>query len=128
MFISIAAWGKLVAVFMSKSTLKLELSILEKNFPRDHERFQVALASAEELVCKFVAPNGTKYHIQSNISVSISLWLGDFTDDVAVLCRHSQVIQRCYHYGQQTPPTQTQFNLSKNSIRTTKLVRMPLTQ
>ena len=63
---------------MSKSTLKLELSILEKNFPRDHERFQVALASAEELVCKFVAPNGTKFHIQSNISVSQKFVLADF--------------------------------------------------
>eukprot|EP00731_Ephydatia_muelleri_P016705 Em0009g1129a len=73
---------------MSKSTLKLELSILEKNFPRDHERFQVALASAEELVCKFVAPNGTKYHIQSNISPSyptvLPLWTTDSADPNAV--------------------------------------------
>lgn len=55
---------------MSKTTLRTELAILEKHFPRHEGSFQIALANPEELVCRFVDSSGHKYTIQCSISVS----------------------------------------------------------
>ena len=52
-------------------TLRSELSILERHFPRDGaERFQVIRATSEELICVFIDGTNTRYSIQCNISVS----------------------------------------------------------
>ncbi len=50
--------------------LKTELSILEKQFPRNNGCFQIILAAVEELVCRFIDTKGNKYNLQCNISVS----------------------------------------------------------
>lgn len=55
---------------MSYKLLKTELSILEKNFPRNDGCFQIIIASREELVCRFVDTKGNKYNLQCSISVS----------------------------------------------------------
>lgn len=57
---------------MSHKTLKTELGILEKQFPRNHGCFQIVLASTEELVCRFVDAKGNKYTLQCSISVSLT--------------------------------------------------------
>lgn len=57
---------------MSQRVLKTELSILEKNFPRNNGCFQIIIASLEELACRFVDTKGNKYNLQCNISVSNS--------------------------------------------------------
>jgi len=55
---------------MSYKLLKTELSILDKNFPRNDGCFQIIIASREELVCRFVDTKGNKYNLQCSISVS----------------------------------------------------------
>ena len=56
---------------MSNKTLRIELSILEKQFPKDHECFQVVMASNEELTCRFINKD-SKYTLNCNISVSLT--------------------------------------------------------
>lgn len=53
-----------------RKSLRAELNILEKQFPKDHERFQIALATPEELVCRFVSNAGDTLTFQCNLSVS----------------------------------------------------------
>lgn len=63
---------------MSTKTLRTELAILEKHFPRHEGSFQIALANPEELVCRFVDSSGRKYTIQCSISpnypVVLPIW------------------------------------------------------
>ncbi len=51
------------------STLKIELSILEQHFPKDHVCFQVVSVSREEMLCRFVNKD-ERYTLHCNISVS----------------------------------------------------------
>ena len=53
-----------------RKLLRAELRILEKQFPKDHERFQIALATPEELVCRFISNVGDALTFQCNLSVS----------------------------------------------------------
>lgn len=53
------------------NTLKEEIKILESVFPKNHERFQIHLATMDELCCKFVGNCGKLYEINANITVKI---------------------------------------------------------
>lgn len=53
--------------------LKTELSILEKNFPRNNDEcFQIVVASPEELVCRFIDKNQNRFTLLCNISVGVA--------------------------------------------------------
>ena len=52
-----------------KDTLKTELTILEQQFPKNHDCVQVITSSREELILRFVNKD-QKYTMHCNISVS----------------------------------------------------------
>ena len=52
------------------NTLKQEIKVLERAFPKTDERFQVVAASVDELTCRFISKTGKKYDIHANITVS----------------------------------------------------------
>lgn len=53
------------------NTLKLEIKTLTNIFSKTHERFQICNASVDEISCRFIGKNGTKYEIHANITVSL---------------------------------------------------------
>jgi len=55
------------------TTLKQEIRTIEKIFTKNNERFQVATASVDEIVCRFVGKNNRKFEITANITVCIHL-------------------------------------------------------
>ncbi|XKL61886.1 hypothetical protein PGB90_001719 [Kerria lacca] len=69
------------------NTLKEEIKILESVFPKNHERFQIHLATMDELCCKFVGNCGKLYEINANITESYPstppVWFAD-TEDLRV--------------------------------------------
>lgn len=54
------------------NVLKQEIKVIEATFPKDHDRFQVHLATVDEVICKFVGPTGRQFEIIGNITVSFS--------------------------------------------------------
>ena len=53
------------------ANLKADIKIIETNFPKSHNRFQVRSATVDELTCRFVGRNNEKYDILANITVSL---------------------------------------------------------
>jgi len=51
--------------------LKKEISVLEKTFGPDNERFRVSSNGLDEIICRFVCPSANVEHvIHCNISVN----------------------------------------------------------
>lgn len=68
------------------ASLKRELKILETNFPKENERFQLLSANMDELTCKFIGSSDEVFIIHCNFTDSYPLsppvWFSEADDAV----------------------------------------------
>jgi ubiquitin-conjugating enzyme E2 Q len=69
-----------------RQKLREDIALLERVFPKTHERFQILSASMDELSAKFVNPNGGSAcvfaNIQENYPQSAPIWFSESEDPV----------------------------------------------
>ncbi|CAL1528210.1 unnamed protein product [Lymnaea stagnalis] len=70
------------------ANLRHDIRVLETNFPKTHNRFQIRTATVDEITCRFIGRNGERYDVQANITEtypqSPPIWFSD-SDDVGVV-------------------------------------------
>ncbi|XP_059177232.1 ubiquitin-conjugating enzyme E2 Q1-like isoform X2 [Physella acuta] len=66
------------------ANLKQDIRVLETNFTKTHNRFQIRTATVDEITCRFIGKNGEKYDVQANITEtypqSAPIWFSDSED------------------------------------------------
>lgn len=68
-------------VCIEMETLKHELKVLRKLFPKNHVRFQLLNSCLDELHCRFIAGDGKHYELNANITATYPqappIWFSD---------------------------------------------------
>uniref|UniRef100_A0A915CVH9 UBC core domain-containing protein n=1 Tax=Ditylenchus dipsaci TaxID=166011 RepID=A0A915CVH9_9BILA len=84
--------------------LRDDIALLERLFPKTHDRFQIISASVDELSAKFLDPNGRTVrvyaNIQENYPVAPPIWFSE-CDDPVVSAVLEQLTDDSHQQGEQ---------------------------